>query len=65
MQVLLKNEQGAKADPSIAGADGLTPLHLAVYANEPECVGTLLKSGALPNATDTHGKTPIHEAAFG
>jgi len=43
----------------------LTALHLAVYANEPDCVGILLKSGAVPNAVDNVGKTALHDAAYG
>ena len=43
----------------------MTALHLAVYANEHDCVGILLKSGAVPNAVDNVGKTALHDAAYG
>ncbi len=41
----------------IGAIDGLTPLHVAVSADEFELVDSLLKQGADVHATDFHGNT--------
>ena len=39
-----------------------TPLHLAVYVNQPDIVAALLMSGANPNLVDRSGRTAAHIA---
>jgi Ankyrin repeats (many copies) len=52
----------AGADPNAAGADGATPLHLAVRTRCAAAVRTLLERGADPRAKNNHGSTPLHLA---
>jgi len=52
------------ADPDIADAHGLTPLHQAAYWGEYEIIDLLLKAGANVNAENNgKGWTPLHSAA--
>ncbi len=52
------------ADPDIADAHGLTPLHQAAYWGEGEITALLLKAGAQVNAENNgKGWTPLHSAA--
>ena len=56
--------QGAKrATVSAVDADGTTPLHWAVRANEVDKVRSLLRAGANANAANTYGMTPLILAA--
>ena len=50
----------------VAAADeeGMTPLHHAVDAEQPEAVAALLAANADPNALDRQGCTPLHLAAL-
>jgi len=41
---------------------GQTALHIAVWSDEPEIVGLLLKYGADPTSKDVYGDTPIDMA---
>ena len=41
---------------------GLTPLHLAVFANDAKATAALLDAGANPKARDASGKTPFDYA---
>ena len=58
-------------DGSVKEVDGMTPLHLAVRADDGEegksirCVQTLLDSGALIDAADSTGYTALHWALYG
>jgi ankyrin repeat protein len=44
-------------------ADGTTPLHRAVLANDPAAVSRLLKAGANPSAANRYSVTPLSLAA--
>jgi len=48
---------------SMRDAEGNTPLHWAVKANQPALTAFWLESGASPNATNSVGQTPVHLAA--
>jgi hypothetical protein len=39
--------------------DGLTPLHFAAYAGNAQCCGALIGGGALLDARDIDGFTPL------
>ena len=41
----------------------LTALSIAVRNNRSDIVGLLIRHGANPNLCDTHGNTPLHDAA--
>eukprot|EP01086_Lenisia_limosa_P012548 TRINITY_DN40960_c0_g1_i1.p2 TRINITY_DN40960_c0_g1~~TRINITY_DN40960_c0_g1_i1.p2 ORF type:complete len:109 (+),score=4.31 TRINITY_DN40960_c0_g1_i1:187-513(+) len=44
---------------------GGTPLHFACFANHPDAVKVLVRSGGLrPNLMDNNGRTPLHIAAM-
>jgi ankyrin repeat protein len=45
------------------GADGTTPLHIAVRSNDLPAVERLLRGGANPNAANRYGITPLSLAA--
>ncbi len=45
-----------------SGLSQKTPLHVAAEKGGPEIVSLLLSAGALPNETDSQGKTPLHYA---
>ena len=54
------------ADVNAAGANGLTPLHVAAGNGRAQVVNLLLKNGAKLEARDAkHWKTPLHWAVFG
>ena len=42
---------------------GWTPLHYAVFGNQPLCVEALLEYGADPNTVSRDGQTPLYTAA--
>ena len=42
---------------------GMTKLHHAVYAGDPDLVESLIQSGASVNFRDENGQTPLHYAA--
>ena len=50
------------ADPSLAGSDGRTPIHLAAAQGSLELIELFLRAGALPSVTDRAGRTPIDDA---
>jgi ankyrin repeat protein len=55
-----------EADPALIGAcdmHGVTPLHLAARKHDPALVGWLLDRGALADARNVEGKTPLEVAA--
>jgi ankyrin repeat protein len=56
-----------EADPALIGACdmyGVMPLHLAARKHDPALVGWLLDRGAVVDARDVEGKTPLDFAAF-
>jgi ankyrin repeat protein len=56
-----------EADPALIGAcdmQGVTPLHLAAWKHDPALVGWLLDHGALVDARNVEGKTPLGVAAI-
>ncbi len=58
--------EGAK--PDVANKDGITPLHLAAWNGQSDCVRALLQAGADVNARNTRkwgasGLTALHYAA--
>jgi uncharacterized protein len=48
---------------AFAQEDGMTPLHVAVQANQEKVVADLLQKGADPNAANRYGITPLWLAA--
>jgi ankyrin repeat protein len=53
-----------KADVNMRGQYGGRPLHEAVAFNDKEAVDLLLAAGALPDATNDEGTTPLDFAAW-
>lgn len=58
MKLLLK----ARADTDSTNNEGRTPLHIAAYWGNVECVQLLLEVAADPNTTDESGNTPLSDA---
>lgn len=52
----------AGADVNEPDADGFTPLHRAVQADDARLAGLLLRSGARPNVRDERGEAPLDAA---
>jgi ankyrin repeat protein len=50
------------SDVNAIGADGTTPLHWVVRADDLETAGMLLRAGAKPNAADRYGIAPLYLA---
>lgn len=48
---------------NVHGTTGLPPIHVAVIANNPECLRILLAAGANPNQANPALITPLHIAA--
>lgn len=59
MELLI--DQGARHDQLAIG--GHTALHLASANRHCEVVKRLVEAGALVNARNAHGNTPLHSAA--
>jgi ankyrin repeat protein len=56
-----------EADPALIGAcdmQGVTPLHRAAWKHDPALVGWLLDHGALVDARNVEGKTPLGFSAI-
>ena len=52
------------ANPSVAEANGITPLHWAASHGDLETVQSLVAGGADLKAKNGGGKTPLEEAAL-
>jgi len=59
---LLKKLGTMGASMAIADRDGLTPLHFAAAAKNPDHIDVCLRLGADPTATNTKGRTALHVA---
>ena len=59
MQLIVDALIAANADLSIAGSDSATPLHLATCGGHPSLVQSLLEHGALVDAKNCNGHTPL------
>ena len=55
---------GADVNNNQHGSIQQTPLHAAVWVNQPEIVRLLLSSGAKIDARDRNGNTPLHLSAM-
>src|SRR5436309_10973120 len=53
-----------KADVNAPQVDGATALHWAVYRDDLEAVGLLVRAGANVDAADREGTTPIAMSAL-
>ncbi|MBI2188356.1 MAG: ankyrin repeat domain-containing protein [Acidobacteria bacterium] len=61
---LVRTLLAARADVNTAQVDGMTALHWAVYHDEAEMAGLLVRSGANVNATNLYGVPPLSLAAM-
>ena len=55
----------AQTPPSATEAARYAGLHAAAHAGRADLVAKLLADGAQPDGRDSHGRTPLHVAAFG
>jgi ankyrin repeat protein len=53
-----------RADVNTAQVDGMTALHWAVYNDDAEMAGLLVRSGANVNATNLYGVAPLYVASM-
>ncbi len=58
-RALIRTLLGAGADVNAAQVDGMTALHWAVYNDDAETAGLLVKSRANVNATNRYGVPPL------
>lgn len=61
---LVRSLLGARADVNAAQVDGTTALHWAVYHDDAEMAGLLVRSGAMVNATNAYGVPPLALASL-
>ena len=61
---LVRKLLAARADVNAAQIDGMTALHWAVYNDDAEMAGLLVKSGAKINATNLYGVPPLSLACM-
>lgn len=57
-------EEGA-GDITAATRDGMSPLHYAAEGGHAEAITVLLSAGAVLEATDSFGRTPLQLAVEG
>ena len=60
---LVRQLLAARADVNAPDGDGTTPLHWAVWADDPETVEELLRAGATATTPNAFGVPPIYTAA--
>ena len=60
---LIRKLLGAGADVNVAQVDGMTALHWAVYNDDAETAGLLVRSRANVNAANRYGVAPLSLAA--
>src|SRR5262245_42881741 len=60
---LVRKLIAAGADVNAAQVDGMTALHWAVYNDDPETAGLLVRSRANVNTTNRYGVAPLFLAA--
>ena len=58
-KALVRSLLAARADVNAAQVDGMTALHWAVYHDDVEMAGLLVRSGARINATNLYGVPPL------
>src|SRR5436309_1157705 len=58
-QALIRTLLDARADVNAAQADGMTALHWAVYNDDADTAGLLVRSGANVNAANRYGVPPL------
>jgi len=58
-KALIRTLLDARADVNAAQVDGMTALHWAVYRDEVETAGLLVRSGANVNAVNRYGVPPL------
>jgi ankyrin repeat protein len=61
---LVRTLLAARADVNTAQVDGMTALHWAIYHDDSEMAGLLVRSGANVNATNAYGVPPLSLASM-
>jgi ankyrin repeat protein len=61
---LVRTLLAGRADVNTAQVDGMTALHWAVYHDDTEMAGLLVRSGANVNATNVYGVPPVSLASM-
>ena len=61
---LVRTLLAGRADVNTAQVDGMTALHWAVYHDDTEMAGLLVRSGANVNATNVYGVPPLSLASM-
>lgn len=62
--VALKRELGSRADPNATDSNEYTPLHFAAQECSLEAAEALIAAGAVVDAKDVNGNTPLFTAVM-